>query len=595
MEPASLVADGFGSTSVDMRTQPDAKKKELIKPRNPKVNVGVVDLSAGSLGLTDIGNANDKFSRSWDSEMESEVSSISSLSDLENLKNTVTKEISYADSNASVVNNMKDNTTFKKTHTCTYMLDKPPKTPSFDVLSDDDNMVALPSPKFAGSKKLHSIGSRASEKHIFNPVKSFALDIRTSALSGKTIDDKLIAFSGIIRSSFTFKLSLIKAKELAVSEKILVNIDVKKPNIHSDWEVIVKKIPVDLLRLVIESVFSKFGHVISIRMQLIGLWQKALVKFESSNSVLMDHHWTLLYTIPIGTTAHDLSDLVNFYGGKTCFIGCNPSSYMYNRCVIVCFANKAFKLAVIGSIPVYKGVNLHWAGLSLAYCAKCECFGHISNMCLVGENSGVHHRQVVSSQDQICLANIYKRKQAPVVCLVSFGGKTWVQVASDLSSHVFSSVPSGAGSTLSAKPLVVASDSLDNSGLTDCMASLKHVMEILLDQVSEILRKLSFVKLVPIFSSSCIILSVVDSLMGSALISDMAVDSVVVPSPSPLFSLVVGNTISKLSLSSSKVLTTKVDSLESKIMALKVSVGLVLTRLNSLCSGLDLSAPFPSQ
>ncbi|KAG9300167.1 hypothetical protein G9A89_010577 [Geosiphon pyriformis] len=412
MEPASSVAGGSGSTSA--------------------VDVRVIDLSAGPLGLANISDAN-----------ESEASSVSSLLDLENLKNTITEETSYTNSNASVVNNIEDNTTPKKTCTRTYVLSKPPKTLLFDILSDNNNMVALLSPKFTSSKKLHSIGSCALEKRIFNSVKSFALNIRTSALSSKTIGDKLIAvkkifyqvnsfggasaplkFPGIIRFSFTSELSLIKAKELVVSEKILVNIDVRKPNIHSNWEVIVKEIPMDLFKLAIESVFSKFGHVILIRIQLIGLWQKALMEFESLNVaslvaskwlVLMNCYRTLLYTFPIGTTAYDLLDLVNSYGGKTCFIGHNLSSYVCNRCAIVCFADKASKLAAI-------------AGLSLVHHTKCECFSHISNMCLVGRNSGVRHKRVVSSQDQICLANIYKRKQTPVTRLVSFGEKTWTQV-----------------------------------------------------------------------------------------------------------------------------------------------------------------------
>ncbi|KAG9300171.1 hypothetical protein G9A89_010581 [Geosiphon pyriformis] len=109
------------------------------------------------------------------------------------------------------------------------------------------------------------------------------------------------------------------------------------------------------------------------------------------------------------------------------------------------------------------------------------------------------------------------------------------------------------------------------------MASLECSMEILSDQVSEILRKLSFVELVPIFSSSCIILPVVASLMSSALNSDMAVDSVIVLSLSPPLPLMVENAILELSLNSSKVLITKVGSLESKMMALKVSVGLFIS------------------
>ncbi|KAG9290840.1 hypothetical protein G9A89_010989 [Geosiphon pyriformis] len=93
---------------------------------------------------------------------------------------------------------------------------------------------------------------------------------------------------------------------------------------------------------------------------------------------------------------YNLFDLLESYGGKTCFIGYNPSSYVCNRCVIVCFANEASKLAVIGFVPVFKGVNLYWVGISLAYCALYKQFGHVSDDCLVGRNSGGCGKYVVT-------------------------------------------------------------------------------------------------------------------------------------------------------------------------------------------------------
>ncbi|KAG9290489.1 hypothetical protein G9A89_002464 [Geosiphon pyriformis] len=206
---------------------------------------------------------------------------------------------------------------------------------------------------------------------------------------------------------------------MAICEKILINNDVRKPSSHSDQEIVVKKILVDFLKLAVESVFSKFGKVVSIKMQLIGLWQKALVKYKLSEiadlvtvrwSVLIeknsvhitktvddkqlwifrDLHQALLYTLSVSTTAYDFSDLLELYDGKTCFIGRNLSLYMHDRCVIVCFVDKVSKLAAIGSTPVFKSVNLCWAGFSLAHCAHCKQFGHISTVCLLSRNSGAH-------------------------------------------------------------------------------------------------------------------------------------------------------------------------------------------------------------
>ncbi|KAG9307151.1 hypothetical protein G9A89_016979 [Geosiphon pyriformis] len=609
MELASPIANDFGSTSADLGIWSNAKKKRVNsvyfhstsykKSKNSKVGIKVIDLSAGPLGLANICNINSKFLKFWGSKIESKTNSMSGLSDLENIKNTIAEETSYADLDTSVVNDIENNTTLRKTCICTYMLGQSPKTLLFDVLSNNNNMVTLLSPKFAGSKKLQSVGLHASDKCIFDPVKSFALDIGIFALFGKTIGDKLIVVKkifyqvdgfrgvsassklpGIIKSSFTSELSLIKAKKITISEKILVNIDVRKPNSHSDQKVIVKEISVDLSRLAIELVFSKFGQVISIRMQLIRLWQKALVKFESSDSILVDKdsvHVALLYTLLIGTTAHDLSDLVNSYGEKTCFIGHNSGLYARNRCAVVCFNNVTSKLAAIGSVPVYRGVTLCWTGLSLACCAKYKQFGHIFNVYSVGGNSGVCHKRMVSSQDQVCLANIYKRKQILVVHPVFF-------VTGGSLSCVFLSVPSGASLFLSAKLLVMASNPLNDSGLAKRLASLECFLELLLDQVSNILKKLSLVNLVLMLLLPCAPLSLVVPLLDSALDLNMAVNSVVVPSS---FSLsLINKTASELSLSSSKMLTTKADGLESKMLALKVSVNSVLKRLDSLCSGL---------
>ncbi|KAG9300054.1 hypothetical protein G9A89_018331 [Geosiphon pyriformis] len=546
--------------------------------------------------------------------MESKASSISSLSDLENMKNTITKETSYANSDTSMVNDIEDNTTPRKMHTHTYVLGQPPKTPLFDILSNDNNMVALLSPKFAGSKKLHSVGSHVSEKCIFNPVKSFILDIEISALPGKTIGNKLITvkkifywvdsfggasaplkLSDIIRSSFISELSLIKAKKMAISEKILVNIDVRKPNSHSNWEVIVKKILVDLSKLAIESVFSKFVEFksLDVASSVASKWSVLMnkdfvrVALAINNKelwVVRDYHWTLLYTLSVGTTVHNLSDLVTSYGRKTCFIGHNSVLYARDRCVVICFNNETSRLAAIGFVLVYKGVNLHWTGLSLACCAKCKQFGHISDMCSVGKNSGVHHRKMVSSQDQIRLANIYKKKQVPVACPMFFGGKSWAQVADGSPFCVSLSVLSGAGLLLSTKLLVMAFNPFDDSGLAKCLVSLECSLELLSDQVSDILKKLNLVNLVPMSSLFCTSPSLVAPSLDSALDLNMAVNSIVMPSSSSL--LLVDKAAPELSLSSSKVLTTKVGGLESKMLALEISVSLVLERLDSLCSGL---------
>ncbi|KAG9294262.1 hypothetical protein G9A89_021621 [Geosiphon pyriformis] len=441
------------------------------------------------------------------------------------------------------------------------------------------------------------LGLCVSEKCNFDSAKSFVLDIELSTVFGKTISDKVISvkrifyhvdgfrrastplkFPGIIRSSFTSESSLRKAKELAINEKIMVNNNVRK--------------------VTVGSVFSKFGKIVSIKIQLIGLWQKTLMEFESPEVASLvaskwDQYRALLYTLPVGITAHDLSDLLDSYGEKTCFIGRNLSSYVHNRCAVVCFADKAFKLAAINSIPVFKGMSLWWTGLFLACCAKCEQFGYVSNVCSVGGNSGACSKRMVTPQDRVCLANIYKKKQALIIHSVSFGGKTWAQVAGGFFSYVVSSDPSGAGMSLGAKPVLLVSNSLGDSCLIKQLASLEHFLELLADQVSNILKKLSFMELVPLVSGLRASSMVVATPVAANIDSDMAIDDTAVSSLLPL--LVVVNSVTDLSLSSSRVLTTKVGGLESKMVVLEVSVESVLEKLDCLCFGLGSSTSLTSQ
>ncbi|KAG9286676.1 hypothetical protein G9A89_012226 [Geosiphon pyriformis] len=164
-------------------------------------------------------------------------------------------------------------------------------------------------------------------------------------------------------------------------------------------------------------------------------------------------------------------------------------------------------------------------------------------------------------------------KKALIVYPVSFGGKTWAQIASSSFSCAVLSDFFSIGLFSGVKPVLLVSNSLGDSCL------------LLVDQISGIMKKLSFVGLVPLASKSYVSFLVVFAPVASNLDSEMALDNTLA---SPPFSLlvVVTNLVANLSSSSSKVLTTKVGRLESKMVALKMSVEAVLKRLDCLCSGL---------
>ncbi|KAG9307592.1 hypothetical protein G9A89_023157 [Geosiphon pyriformis] len=328
----------------------------------------------------------------------------------------------------------------------------------------------------------------------------------------------LSKFLRIIRFLFISELSLSKARELAISKKILINDDIKKTISHTDWKVIIKEISVDLLKSTVESVFSKF----------------VLIEFESVDiASLVVFKWSVFMR---KNSVH-----------KTYVISCNLVTYVSNRCVVICFDNEAFRLATVGSVSIFKGVNLRWTSLSLACCALCEQFGHVFFDCLVDKNSGGHE----------------KKKHVLIAYSVSFSGRTWAQIAS-------------------------VSAFLNVFCLVNHLVSLKCSLELLADQVSIVIKKLSFVELVFLSSISYVFLLAASVFLVSDLNLNMIIENLSAP-PAP-FLPVVGITALEFGLSSLKVLTVKVDELKSKIVALEVLISSVLKRLDQLCSGLGFVA-----
>ncbi|KAG9299726.1 hypothetical protein G9A89_013086 [Geosiphon pyriformis] len=176
---------------------------------------------------------------------------------------------------------------------------------------------------------------------------------------------------------------------------------------------------------------------------------------------------------------------------------------------------------------------------------------------------------------------------------MSFAGKTWAQVAGGSLFCVFSSGFSSASAHSGSVPSSLISDLLIMSQLDICLATLERSLEILVDQVSGILKKLSFVDLVLLASLSdgaSLVVSVPAALVVS---SDMVLDDGSTLSVFP--SSGAGESAAVLSSSGSRVLTSKVGGLESKMSVLEASIGAVLARLDLLCFNSGCSLPSSSQ
>ncbi|KAG9290562.1 hypothetical protein G9A89_020932 [Geosiphon pyriformis] len=207
--------------------------------------------------------------------------------------------------------------------------------------------------------------------------KSFALDIDLVAVAGKSSQEKLnfvkknfsdvngfggaftpSKFGGIIRASFTSKKVMMMAAQLANDYGVIVNTDLKHLiNNRMNWAIVLKEIPVETSIEAVRAAIFEFGLIKSIKMQLVGLWQKAIIKLEDQiQADLLAAKWfiliekdamhvawadvdkqtwdardkfrALLYTLPMDTTSHDLWDFIGSVGGKTCVIECSFVSYV---------------------------------------------------------------------------------------------------------------------------------------------------------------------------------------------------------------------------------------------------------------------------
>ncbi|KAG9289200.1 hypothetical protein G9A89_022509 [Geosiphon pyriformis] len=213
-------------------------------------------------------------------------------------------------------------------------------------------------------------------------------------------------------------------------------------------------------------------------------------------------------------------------------------SAVLGKCTVICFEDGASKLAVINSVPVFKSVSLCWTSLLLVCYAKCKQFGHVSD----------------------------------VYSVVSFSGKTWAQVAGGFSSLLGSLSPLSTGLSSGTKSSISAwsfSNSANPHGvfnLFNYLVFLKWFLKLLTNQISDIVRNLSFVELVPLPSVSHELPLAVFTPLAPEVNLDMVLNST--PESSALSISTVVDDASGFSLNSSKILTTKMGGLELKMIDL---------------------------
>ncbi|KAG9297796.1 hypothetical protein G9A89_000101 [Geosiphon pyriformis] len=141
-----------------------------------------------------------------------------------------------------------------------------------------------------GSAKVQSGHSWGSETGY--TTESDSVDMEKECLVEETSFDY---GEGIIKAMFTSESGLMKATEKATGANIMVNTNLKRLAGRSDRAVVLKEILVGISAEAVHATLSEFGTIKSIKIQLVGLWQKAMIEFEHSDHAnLVAAKWSIL-------------------------------------------------------------------------------------------------------------------------------------------------------------------------------------------------------------------------------------------------------------------------------------------------------------
>ncbi|KAG9289728.1 hypothetical protein G9A89_014463 [Geosiphon pyriformis] len=242
---------------------------------------------------------------------------------------------------------------------------------------------------------------------------------------------------------------------------------------------------------------------------LIGMWQKAVVKFtELEQSFLIgknlvhmamaveDHDtWmfrdcfkALLFTLPIGTTAYNLGTFLEEAG---------------------------------------------WTWLDLVQCEKCGRFKHSALECnasdtLVSALSKKTYKKTASDKNRVWLTKLYVKKNVPISCPAAFGGKSWTQIVSSVSSSggLLFEFGSGSGSFSSGvSDMVIFTSGLEKSFLGAGVTVIMN--EYLTWYISKMEKVPGWIISIRLLFKDNISISIVDLYAGASFVSRFSQASVI--------------------------------------------------------------------
>ncbi|KAG9293985.1 hypothetical protein G9A89_019323 [Geosiphon pyriformis] len=301
-------------------------------------------------------------------------------------------------------------------------------------------------------------------------------------------------------------------------------------------------------------------------------------------------------------TAHNFGTLLEKTSRNTCVINRFLETGNRIHCAVVGFESDDNLEFTFRTELIFGGVKLSWTRINLIWCKKCKKFDHSALKCdapvAFSSESPRTFKRVTSNGCCFQLAKLYEKKGVSISHSTAFDGKSWAQMVLLAGLSDSSHFSSGSGSSLllfGASGFNIGSSltSNNNSSLNTHLVTLECFLELLMDWVSGILKKLSNMELVPMVTPFSVPPLATSSSLVLHLDVDMAVNDMSLAFASPFPA--VDDVIYNFSSSFSKILTFKVSRLKSKIVAFEVSIGSVLERLDCLCSDVDSSALFLSQ
>ncbi|KAG9300426.1 hypothetical protein G9A89_010051 [Geosiphon pyriformis] len=144
--------------------------------------------------------------------------------------------------------------------------------------------------------------------------------------------------------------------------------------------------------------------------------------------VSRDWFRTLLFTLLMGTTAHDLGTFLEDVGEKTCIINCSLNSGNKICCAVVGFESENTIKSAYCTELIFGGIKLSWARWDLVHCKKCGLLGHSVLECDVPSSPITKPSKIVKrvTLEDCCLQlmKLYAKKSVPISRSAAFGNKS---------------------------------------------------------------------------------------------------------------------------------------------------------------------------